>query len=130
MKITTKIAKYLKQFPDIELAILFGSTAKGQAGVGSDIDLAVMARHALSAEERIKIVSDLALIFARPIDLIDLKTSSGLILKQILTSSRPFFCKDSTLYAELIKRMIFDQADVYPYRARILAERRQAWINS
>ncbi len=31
-------------------------------------------------------------------------------------------------YAELLTRHLFDQADFLPYRERLLAERRKAWM--
>ena len=37
-------------------------------------------------------------------------------------------CKNRTLYAELLRRVAYDEADVMPYYRRILSERRQTWI--
>ena len=52
---------------------------------------------------------------------------SETLLGQILRYGRRVIGND-TLYGELISRHIFEQADFMPYRARILAERRMAWI--
>jgi hypothetical protein len=48
-------------------------------------------------------------------------------LGQILRGGRRILGSDSD-YAALIRRHVLDQADFAPYRARILAERRDAWI--
>ncbi len=114
--------------PGIKLAILFGSLSRGQGRVDSDLDMAIAESQALTAAKKKDLIGKLAQITGRPVDLIDLQTASGTILKQILTTGRLIYCMDRTLYAEIIKKMLFDQADLMPYRDRILTERRRAWI--
>ena len=63
----------------------------------------------------------------RPVDLVDLKAISEPLLGQIVRHGRRILGSD-TLYGELISRHLFEQADFMPYRTRILAERRKAWI--
>jgi predicted nucleotidyltransferase len=46
-------------FPHIEMALLFGSVARGQAHAQSDIDLAVASRRALTAEQKIALIEAL-----------------------------------------------------------------------
>lgn len=46
---------------------------------------------------------------------------------QILAGEQRLTGSD-TAYAELISRRLFDQADFFPYRNRILEERRRKWI--
>lgn len=120
----------LQQYPQVKLAILFGSFVKETETADSDIDLAVAADHVLSSQEKIEIMTALAEKFARPIDLIDLQLKHEPILSQVLTTGEKVIHTDNSLYAELIKTMWYDQADFIPYRSRILQERRQAWIDS
>jgi predicted nucleotidyltransferase len=68
----------------IVYALLFGSGAKGQLQFDSDIDLAVAGERALSTETKCKIITKLAAITKRPIDLIDLKTARGLVFAKAL----------------------------------------------
>ena len=68
----------------IVYALLFGSGAKGQLQFDSDIDLAVAGEHALSTETKCNLISKLAAITNRPIDLIDLKTARGLVFAKAL----------------------------------------------
>jgi len=63
----------------------------------------------------------------RPIDLIDLSVVSEPLLGQIVRHGRRVLGSD-TLYGDLICRHVFEQADFMPYRTRLLAERRMAWI--
>ena len=117
----------LKQFPQISLAVLFGSVALGRQRPESDLDLAVAANRPLAADEKIAIIGALAECTGRPVDLIDLDRVSEPLLGQIVRHGRRILGSD-TLYGELISRHLFEQADFMPYRTRVLAERRMAWI--
>ena len=124
------IARNLATYPDIRLAILFGSLARGRARTDSDLDLAVAGSRPLRAQEKRTLIEGLALVAGRPVDLIDLRSVDGLILAQVLTTGNIIFCADRTLYATLIKKVLFNNADMMPYHRRILAERRKAWIGA
>ena len=113
--------------PGIELAILFGSLAVGEGGVESDLDLAIDAGHILTAEEKIGLISALAERTGRPVDLVDLQAAGEPLLGQILRHGKRILGSD-THYGNLIRKHLFDEADFLPYRNRILAERRRAWI--
>lgn len=128
MTIENDIAKYLAAYPDIQLAVLFGSLARGRARAHSDLDLAVAGSRVLRTEEKRTLIEGLALVAGRPVDLIDLRSADGLILAKVLTTGRILLARDRALYAALIKKVLFDDADMMPYHRRILAERRKAWI--
>lgn len=113
--------------PDIRLAILFGSLVAGKARAESDLDLAVDAGRCLTADEKIALISELAESTGRPIDLVDIHAAGEPLLGQVLKHGKRIFGSD-THYGNLIRRHVFDQADYLPYRNRILAERRRAWI--
>lgn len=117
----------LSAFPQLVLVVLFGSFALGRDRPGSDIDIAVAARRTLTATETIALVEALAERTGRPIDLVDLRTVAEPLLGQILRHGRRLVGSDSE-YGQLISRHLFEQADFMPYRARVLAERRAAWI--
>ena len=121
------IMSVLGKHPETRLAILFGSLATGEARADSDVDLAVDLGHPLDAGEKIQLIGDLSLAVDRPIDLVDLRTVGEPLLGQILRHGIRLIGSD-TCYGELIRKHLFDQADFMPYRNRILAERRKAWI--
>ncbi len=127
-KLETQIRDVLYHFPRISVAILFGSLSTGRARAESDLDLAVSAQSPLTSDEKIAIINQLALEIGRPVDLIDLHVVSEPLLGQILRHGRRL-AGDNHHYGELISRHLFNQADFMPYRARILAERREKWIN-
>ncbi len=113
--------------PGIRLVILFGSLADGEKRAESDIDVAIDAGHCLTVDERLAIMNALAERTGRPVDLVDLRTVGEPLLGQILRHGKKLL-GDGTSYANVIRKHLFDQADFLPYRTRILAERRRAWI--
>lgn len=130
MAFESEISTVLRTQPKIRLAVLFGSLGRARGRSDSDLDIAVAAAEPLSADEKMDLIGRLAQGFGRPVDVVDLQAAAGPILAQALTTGRVIHCTDHTLYAELIKRVLFDEADMRPYRDRILAERRRAWIKT
>jgi len=126
-KIDDEIRDVLSRFPSIYLAIVFGSVASGLARSNSDLDLAVLGKTPLSADEKIELIAALAQQFGRPIDLIDLYAPPEPLLGQILCHGRRVLGSD-VAFAALLSRHLIDQADFAPIQNRILAERRMAWI--
>jgi uncharacterized protein len=122
------IARLLARYPTIKLGILFGSLAEERATPESDLDLGVAAAESLDTAMKTALIEALAEISGRPVDLVDLRVVNGPILQHLLTRGKLIYCIDRTLYAALIRTMLFNQSDMMPYYDRILAERRKAWI--
>jgi uncharacterized protein len=125
--INKQLQEVLTRFPDLVLALVFGSVAKGCQRIDSDLDIAVAAKQALTVAEKMAIIAALAEQTGRPIDLIDLKIVAGPLLGQIVRHGRRLLGSDAE-YGRLLSRHVFEQADFMPYRNRVLAERRAAWI--
>ena len=128
--IEAAIRQVLARHPSIAVAILFGSLAAGRERTDSDLDIAVASTAPLNPQTRLQLIDELAVAMGRPIDLIDLSRTHGSLLQQILTKGRLLTCTDRTRYANLLLRVVYEEADVMPYYRRILAERRQAWIGA
>jgi EPS-associated MarR family transcriptional regulator len=126
-QIDVDLREVFARFPDITLALLFGSVASGFSREESDLDIAVAAGSPLSAEEKMVLINALAEKTGRPVDLIDLRVAAEPLLGQVLRHGRRILGSD-TLFGELISRHVIEQADFLPYRTRLLAERRMAWI--
>ena len=125
--IDAQLQGVLASFPALLLALVFGSVAQGRQRPDSDLDIAVAASQALTATEKMDIIAALAERTGRPIDLIDLKVVAEPLLGQIVRHGRRLLGSDGA-YGQLISRHLFEQADFMPYRNRVLAERRAAWI--
>jgi len=121
------VTTFLRQHEDIQLAILFGSLATGKARPNSDIDIAMKKKYPLSAEEKIELISQLALITGRAVDLVDLSTAGEPILGQIIKYGKRLIGTD-TAFAEMSLKHLYAQADYVPYMERTLKERRQEWL--
>lgn len=122
-----RLREILGSHPGIRQAVVFGSVASGNASRDSDLDIAVEAERPLSAEEKMRLIEDLAAATGRPIDLIDLKTAGEPLLGQILQHGQRIL-GSNTDYAALISRHLFDAEDFLPYAQRMLREKKRAWI--
>ena len=127
--IDAQLREVFAHFPKVALVVLFGSVASGHQRADSDLDIAVAADRPLTVDEKLTMIGALAERTGRPIDLIDLSGASEPLLGQIVCHGRRVLGSD-TLYGELISRHLFEQADFMPYRTRLLAERRMAWIGT
>ncbi|MFA7239204.1 MAG: nucleotidyltransferase domain-containing protein [Sulfuricellaceae bacterium] len=121
------IRRVLERHPDIHLAVLFGSLAKGTARGDSDIDLAVGAAQPLDAGKKMQLIMELAEATGRPVDLVDFFTVGEPLLGQILAGGRRIVEVNSS-YAKMVAKHLFEESDFMPYRRRMLQERRRAWI--
>lgn len=121
------LRRFFEARPQIKLAILFGSVADETARFDSDIDLAVSADRPLEAEEKMRLIEELAKLSGRPVDLIDLTQVGEPLLGRILVHGRRILGSDNR-YAALLSRHLLEQADFVPYQRRILEERRRRWI--
>lgn len=117
----------LTEHGDVRLAILFGSQATGRATAYSDLDIALLMSTPITAANKIILIDKLAEATGLPIDLVDIKNAGEPLMGQILKHGVRLLGSDNA-YASVLSRHLFDAADFLPYRRRILAERRQAWI--
>lgn len=125
--IDDQLRKVFAHFPQVLLVVVFGSVASGQQRANSDLDIALTTGRALSVDEKIALIGALAESTGGAIDLVDLNGAPEPLLGQIVRHGRRILGSD-TAYAQLISRHLIEQADFMPYQARILAERRMAWI--
>jgi predicted nucleotidyltransferase len=120
-----QIAELLLTYPEVRVAILFGSIASVTNTPKSD--LAVYCEHLLSSKLKIDLIQRLASIAKRPIDLIDMRTIGEPLLGEILIKGERIL-GNNTDFAVLLSRHLIDKADFYPYRERLLQERQERWI--
>jgi len=117
----------LAAFPYVHLALVFGSVAQGCARQDSDLDIALAARQPLTQEQKMSLISALAVHTGRPVDMIDLNTVGAPLLSQIIKHGRRVVGSASE-HGRWISRHLTDEADFMPLRNRVLQERRNAWI--
>ncbi|MCQ4323084.1 nucleotidyltransferase domain-containing protein [Pseudomonas stutzeri] len=110
------------------MAYVFGSVAAGTAHSDSDLDLAVLCDAAMTADQQIQLISDIAEATGRAVDLIDLATVGEPLLGQILRYGNRII-GGPELHAQLVSKHILNNEDFMPYVERMLAERRQRWTS-
>ena len=87
---------------NLELILVFGSQARGEAHPASDMDIAVYGRQILSETEKIELIYELSGIFHMDdIDLVDLRSAPPLLKKEALSAYKVLFQED----AELLYRL-------------------------
>jgi hypothetical protein len=90
---------------------------------GSDVDVAVLYKQPLTAEQRLALVDRLTSTLDRPVDLVDLATVNGIILQQILCNGKVVLKNNVQSFVKLLQRMVYNQEDMMPYHRRELRER-------
>lgn len=127
VSVLDSLREVLHFFPDVRLAVLFGSMAQGSARADSDLDLAVDAGQTLTTAQRLQLTRALAQKTGRAVDLIDL-TDVGMPLLGQIVRHGVRVVGGSSEFGRLMSRSLIEQADFMPLRQRILGERRMAWI--
>ncbi|MHB1273890.1 MAG: type VII toxin-antitoxin system MntA family adenylyltransferase antitoxin [Rhodanobacter sp.] len=122
-----QIQAALMKHPEIELAIVFGSIARGDAGRHSDVDVAMQLPTPLGVEQKMQLIADIAAMTGRPVDLIDLRTVGEPLLGQILKHGQRIRGEAADL-VPLMQRHVYAMEDFMPYVERTLEERKRAWI--
>ena len=117
----------LAKHPEIELAIVFGSVARGHAGRDSDVDVAVQLPKQMGVDKKMQLIADIAATTGRPVDLIDLRTVGEPLLGEILKHGQRIRGEAAEL-VPLMQRHVYAMEDFMPYVERMLEERRRAWI--
>lgn len=124
--IQSELREALARAADLRLAMLFGSVARGEARANSDVDVAVLADHALTANERIRLIDSISQATGRAVDLVDVMTAGPLLLGEILRDGIRLLGSPAEL-ADLAARAALDAADFLPLMQRTLQQRRTAW---
>lgn len=128
MELAEQILGVLAGFPEIAVAILFGSAVRKRLTAASDIDIGVAAVRTLTIERKLELLAALGRVLPREVDLVDLQAVSGPILQQAL--SQGVLLKSApAVYSALIRKMWFNQADMMPLTRMILHRQTRRFVN-
>jgi len=85
---------------NLELVILFGSQASKKTHKQSDLDIAVLAENDLSGEDEWRVANEISLISGiKDVEIVNLKTASPILLKEITDNGINLYEKDSGLFS-------------------------------
>ena len=118
------ILSVLSGDPRLSMVILFGSAASsGCMRAESDVDIAVLYDHSLSAHEKVSLTDRLSHRLGRVIDLVDLSAANGVILRQVLCKGMVLLKRSASDYAALLERLVYNHEDMMPYYRRTIQQR-------
>ncbi len=123
------IARVLSDYPEIEVALLFGSAARDRLTPGSDVDIAVAASDPLPLGRRCELTLSLSAALGREVDLVDLQAISGPLLQVALCEGVVVKKTSALIFAELLKKMLYNQEDMMPNYRMILEARSRRFAN-
>ena len=123
--IDEQLTRFLTRYPQLKLAILFGSMAEERATPDSDIDLGLLSDAPLSSSVKLELMEAIGAEFGRPVDIVDLYYAPEPVLGQVFKGKR--LLGENKVYAELLTKHLINTADFLPLQQRILGERRAAW---
>lgn len=86
----------------LDLIVMFGSRLTGKFHSESDVDIAVYGKQIISETEKIQLIYELCNVFHTDnIDLIDLRTASPFLKKEVLKNYKILFQRDLVLLFRL-----------------------------
>lgn len=104
------------------MVYLFGSAAKNELREDSDIDIAYISDSSPEPYGNFMLAQELADIFKRDVDLINLNTASTVFKVQVINTGKKIYCNDEN------RRMIFEMRAFKEYA--LLNEEREAIIKN
>lgn len=93
------VDRVVADLPGVQAVYLFGSAATGRDRRDSDVDLAVLAAGRLDAARLFEVRLFLAGLLGRPVDLVDLRSASPIVARQVLAHGRPLRVLDRSAAA-------------------------------
>ena len=104
-----KAIEFLKEEFDPIVIYLFGSASRNELRIDSDIDIAFLTENDVDPYKCFMKAQELADIFKRDVDLINLNTSSTVFKAQVVGTGKLIYCIDD------IKRMYFEMRTFKSY---------------
>jgi uncharacterized protein len=87
------IERVLRHDPRLELVYLFGSVSQGEAGPGSDVDVAIGFSEPHDPLDRLRLLGEvedaLREVLGKAVDVVDLYRAPPVLVHQVLASGRP-----------------------------------------
>ncbi len=100
--------------PVLELAVLFGSAAKGRLRRDSDLDVGIIPACDLTLRDELDLAAALSLATGREVDLVRLDQASTLVRWQVAKHHVPLFGRTASSLSHFLARAALDHADLAP----------------
>jgi predicted nucleotidyltransferase len=110
----------LEEFPEVELAVIFGSVARGKSGRGSDVDLGILLKNpSLDLLRRVEVRMGRAA--GRDVDVVSLDKAPPLLRFEIARDGRVLVERKAHAWVDFRARAMVDWWDWAPLARRIHA---------
>ncbi len=111
------IRRLLEARPDVRLAYLFGSAARGEERPRSDLDVGVLFEDDPAPEAINRLVAELERAVGRPVDLVVLGTAPPLLAHEVISRGTLLVCRDEDDRVRFAARTVARYLDTAPLRA-------------
>lgn len=115
----------LRELPDMEALYAFGSRARGDARVHSDLDLAVLSATALDPLRRFQAQQALSVQLGVDVDLVDLRTASSVLQSEVIHDGKLLFTSDADRTLDFEARVLGDYAELLDATRRLREQVRE-----
>jgi predicted nucleotidyltransferase len=112
--------------PTIRVAYLFGSCARGDCGPTSDVDVALLGARPIDLMDLAAIGARFGTVIDRRVDVVDLQSASPLLCRQVVAEGEPLLVRDPLLKFDFEQVAVRRCEDTRPLRAlqqQLLRER-------
>lgn len=120
MELLDRLRQKADSWPELRLAVLFGSTARGQAGPRSDVDLGLLLEP-YSPELRFQVEAELGRAAGLPVHVILLDEAPPLLRFEIARDGILLFQREEHLWTDFKARAMVDWWDWAPTARKIQA---------
>ncbi len=111
-------ARAILESAPIELAVLFGSAARGTARPDSDVDIGIVPTRTMTLRERLDLGVALERALSCEVDLVILDANSSTLLRLEAAKGRPLLERTPGAFADFVSRALFAHDDVRPHLHR------------
>jgi predicted nucleotidyltransferase len=120
MELVERLRAVLAEVPEVRLAVLFGSAARGQAAPGSDLDVLLALEPDTDALRR-QVSGALVRAVHRDVDVVHAADAKPLLRFEIARDGIMLAARDPSAWTDFKARAMLDWWDWAPYARRIHA---------
>lgn len=122
MEFEASIEIITRRFPTVQAVYLFGSVGTEDERPDSDVDIAVLlpCQHDYKMLHGFTLVEELASLFGRKVDLINLREMNTVFQKEIIMAERRIFCADQFAADEFEMMVISEYQKLNEERREII----------
>ena len=117
MFVPDRLTETLRREPQILVAYLFGSRARGEHRERSDYDVAILTTDRFSFRDRMRLAGDLAVAVGRRVDLVQLNNTAPLIAYEVVRGGLPLLVRDENVLNEFERKAFLRYCDTRTLRA-------------